>query len=217
MGEMGKSQRPCAFDCRSRRVEQALGWRSEVWVPHPSVLRVRIFSWVCSFPQRIDGDQSAFAFRVVRPTAPRPILRVRHQFSLHRILVHVIQFFADLLLAPHVKVVEASLPKRRRFLDLGGERKPQLSVRGTFSSAQGTRHLLLQNLKDLGGWHTLSHEVDRVPGEHFWGGLSLRVLQGWAALLFVFFLRAQDVSLPPCPAPVRATTLLGHTSVPNRG
>ena len=76
-------------------------------MPHPSVLRVRIFSWVYPVSQRVDGDQSWFAFGAVRPTAPRPILRMGYQFPRQGVSVHVNQFFPHLLFAPHVEIVEA--------------------------------------------------------------------------------------------------------------
>src|SRR6266852_5756160 len=49
----------------------------------------------------------------MRPTAPGPILGVNNKFALHWIPVHVVQFLPQFLVAPHVKVVEAALPKCR--------------------------------------------------------------------------------------------------------
>src|ERR1700687_264206 len=46
-------------------------------------------------------------------TAPAPILRCRHQTSLHRIAVQIAQFLHPLLLCPNIEIMEASLPERR--------------------------------------------------------------------------------------------------------
>ena len=119
-------------------------------MPHPAGFRVRIFSWVSSFFQRIDRDQTRLLFRIVRPTAPRPVLRMTDQFSSYRISVHVDQFFAHLLFGPHVEIVEAPLPKRWRFTFGSRKRKQRLSQRSEPFSAQRTRNFLFQNLQDLG-------------------------------------------------------------------
>ncbi len=52
----------------------------------------------------IDSRQSCFGFRVKRETAPRPVLRVPHEPSHHRIRVHVLQFFLFLLVTVHVEI-----------------------------------------------------------------------------------------------------------------
>jgi hypothetical protein len=38
---------------------------------------------------------------------------VRNDFALHRVSVHVVQFLLHFSIAPHVEIVEASLPERR--------------------------------------------------------------------------------------------------------
>src|SRR6266567_4191414 len=58
----------------------------------------------------IDPRQSCFVFRVKRETAPRPVLRVPHEPSHHRIRVHVLQFFLSLLVTVHVEIVKPRLP-----------------------------------------------------------------------------------------------------------
>src|SRR6266571_7293973 len=60
--------------------------------------------------QYIDPRQSCFVFRVKRETAPRPVLRVPHEPSHHRIRVHVLQFFFFLLVTVHVEIVKPRLP-----------------------------------------------------------------------------------------------------------
>ena len=108
-----------------------------------------------SFPQRIDDDQSELSFRVVRPTTPRPILRMVHQFSHDRIFVHIDELFPQLLFTPHIEVIEPPLPKGARFLRLTRERKPQLSGLGTASCPQGARYVLFQNLEHF-GWVSIA-------------------------------------------------------------
>jgi hypothetical protein len=49
-----------------------------------------------------------------------------HQLSLHRICVHVLQLFFQLLRAPHIEIVESSLPKIRLFGLTSLERQRQL-------------------------------------------------------------------------------------------
>jgi len=87
--------------------------------------------------------------------------------------VQVVEFFPELLFTPHIEVIKAPLPKRRRFVDIGREGKGQLSGRGDSVSAQRARNFLLQNLQDLGGislrWftdkqmHVFGH--DHVPDQ----------------------------------------------------
>src|SRR6266487_2230105 len=52
----------------------------------------------------IDPRQSCFVFRVKRETAPRPVFRVPHEPSQHRIRVQVLQFFLFLLVTVHVEI-----------------------------------------------------------------------------------------------------------------
>src|SRR5258708_683810 len=62
----------------------------------------------------IDLHQSRFVSCVKRKTAPRPILGMLHQPALHRIRVHVVQFFFLLLVAVHIEVVKPRLPELRQ-------------------------------------------------------------------------------------------------------
>jgi hypothetical protein len=77
-------------------------------VPHPSVLRVRVLTLAVS-SYRVDTNFHLPFSRIVRPAAPRPIPRMLHQFSLHRISVHVLQFLFQLFLAPHIEIVKSPL------------------------------------------------------------------------------------------------------------
>jgi hypothetical protein len=62
----------------------------------------------------VNPDQPILTFRVMRPTAPRPVFRMNNQFSFHRIRMHILQFLPNLLPAPHIEVIEPPLPKRRQ-------------------------------------------------------------------------------------------------------
>ena len=57
------------------------------------ISRVRVFVLRCRFAPPIDPDQTYGTGRVVQPTTPGPILGMRHQISVHRIQVHVVQLF----------------------------------------------------------------------------------------------------------------------------
>ena len=76
------------------------------------------FSWraasslVCSLLHPVNPYQSFLSLRVMRPTAPRPLPWMNHQFSCHRIRMHVLQFLPELLPRVNVEIVESSLPKR---------------------------------------------------------------------------------------------------------
>ena len=61
--------------------------------------------------QHVDAYHSLFALRVMAPTAPRPILGMLHKFPLHRIPMHIIQFFLQFFATPHIEVVEPPLPE----------------------------------------------------------------------------------------------------------
>jgi len=151
-------------------------------VPHPSVLRVRVLT-LSVFANRINPNFAPPAPGVVRPTAPRPIPRMLHQLSLHRIGVHVLQFFLQFLLAPHVEIIKSPLPKMRLFCVTALERQRQLCARRPSSSFQESpRHLLLQYLQYLrwiflGGLadqqmhmfrhHDISNEAERMPAANF--------------------------------------------------
>ena len=90
--------------------------------------------------QRINRDQSLFSFGVVRPTAPGPVLRVKDEFSLQRVSAHVVEFFMQLVLTPHVEVVKAPLPERARLLLFGSEGQSELLPRDLpFALAQRPR------------------------------------------------------------------------------
>src|SRR6266478_8867157 len=71
----------------------------------------------------IDPRQSCFFFRVKRETAPRPVLRVPHEPSHHRIRVHVLQFFLFLLVTVHVEIVRPRLPELWHLRDKLGKPK----------------------------------------------------------------------------------------------
>jgi hypothetical protein len=105
----------------------------------------------CLSLHRINSNQSLFASRVVRPTAPRPIFRMENQSSPDRVRVHVLQFLPQLLFTPHVKVVKTSLPEMFLFCTSTSKPERQLtSQKFSPSPTKGSRNLLLQHLEDLG-------------------------------------------------------------------
>src|SRR6185437_15657722 len=94
-----------------------------------------------------------------------------NQSSPHRIEMHVIQLLVLFLPAPHVEVVEPSLPKRAAFLR--GRFVPQthLSGRSALSrppAVQGSRNSLLQNLhhRRRSSSSRLSHQQMNVLRHH---------------------------------------------------
>ena len=76
------------------------------------------------------------ASRIVRPTAPGPVLRMRRQLSLHRIVV-LLELLEELHRAPHVEVVETPLPERAGLVSVRSKRQPQLLTRGVSVLVQG--------------------------------------------------------------------------------
>ena len=67
------------------------------------------------------------------PTAPRPIPGVKYKSTFHRIRVHVVQLFLELLLAPDVEVVKAPLPEMLFFRSYRGEFEVELALWCAFS------------------------------------------------------------------------------------
>src|SRR5215472_13488585 len=63
----------------------------------------------------INSKQNSSSFEVERVTAPRPLSRILHQRTFHRVQVHVVNLLAALFLAPNVEIVKSSLPKMGQF------------------------------------------------------------------------------------------------------
>jgi len=63
-----------------------------------------------SFTRFVYQDRAMSAFRVVAKTAPWPLLRFEHQSTLHRVAMHVAQFFHALLFREYHEVIETALP-----------------------------------------------------------------------------------------------------------
>jgi hypothetical protein len=127
-------------------------------VPHPSFLRVRVFTrhdvrFFSISANRINSNFPFSASSVIRPATPRPVLRIFHQLSLHRICVHVLQLFLQFLLAPHIEIIESSLPTMRPFIATSLEWKRQLPIRDSPALLQQRpRNLLFQHLQNLRGF-----------------------------------------------------------------
>ena len=107
-----------------------------------------------------------------------------HQFSLERIHVHILEFFDELLLTPHIEIVEPRLPELGQGVIGTLETKPQLlSGHGSVWLATHTpRQALLQDLhhgrrRSLGRfadeqvnvlWHDdISDQRESVAVAHF--------------------------------------------------
>jgi len=58
----------------------------------------------------IDVDQTGLAKEVVAITAPAPQFRSRDQTTLHRIAMHIAEFFDAFAFGPDVEIVKAFLP-----------------------------------------------------------------------------------------------------------
>jgi hypothetical protein len=70
------------------------------------------FRFPSRLPLQIRRAQTRPCSGIETIAAPDPILRMLHQSSLHRIEVHVIHLLVPFLCAPHIEVVEPSLPER---------------------------------------------------------------------------------------------------------
>ena len=120
---------------------------------------VRFFS---TSSNRINSNFPFSASSVIRPATPRPVLRMFHQLSLHRICVHVLQLFLQFLLAPHIEIIESSLPKMRLFLRTSLEWKRQLSIcHYSALLQQRPRNLLFQHLQNLRGFFLSSSLISK--------------------------------------------------------
>src|SRR4051812_921424 len=58
----------------------------------------------------IEAQRAYLSPAVPVKAAPRPLLLLQHQASLHRIAVHVAQFLQPLAFRPHVEVIKSGLP-----------------------------------------------------------------------------------------------------------
>src|SRR5579864_5232644 len=95
----------------------------------------------------IDAEQTRICFRVEGKTAPGPILGMRNKFSLHGIHVHILQFFDEFLLTPHVKIIEARLPELGQGMVRTLETKSELVGGGSvWLATQSPRYSLFQDL-----------------------------------------------------------------------
>jgi hypothetical protein len=63
-------------------------------------------------PPYIHLHRSSFAEKIIAITAPAPLLRRLNQSTFHRTAMHVLQPLEPFLLAPHIEIIEAGLPKR---------------------------------------------------------------------------------------------------------
>ena len=117
----------------------------------------------------IDLNQSRLTTRVVRPTAPRPVFRMLHQFPDHRVRVHIIQFLFHFPSAVRVEVVKSRLPKRPQLFSVTIESQRQLPFP---SALLPLPHLslnpLLQHLQDCRhrSLRGLTHQHVHMIGHH---------------------------------------------------
>src|ERR1700756_2401625 len=65
-------------------------------------------------PLRFDLDNPFRPRRIVNKAAPFPILRPRHQSSLHRVTMNVAKLLDAFGFAPYRKIIVADLPKPRQ-------------------------------------------------------------------------------------------------------
>ena len=63
----------------------------------------------------VHQNRAALAVLVVSKTTPSPLLRLEHQSTLHRILMHIAKFLRTLVVREHNKIVEAPLPNMAFF------------------------------------------------------------------------------------------------------
>src|SRR5208283_156662 len=70
-----------------------------------------LFEFTISSLFEINRNQSRFFSHVGRPTAPRPVSRMLHQPSNHRIRVHVTQFLSPLPNRVDIEIIKPRLPE----------------------------------------------------------------------------------------------------------
>jgi RHS repeat-associated protein len=100
----------------------------------------------------VDRHESQRASVVKPPTTRRPISRVFHQSSNHRIRVHIIQLFRLLSLAVHIEIVKPRLPERPQWRSRLPKRQSHLShTRRPSVLPQFPRHTQLQLLQHRRG------------------------------------------------------------------
>jgi hypothetical protein len=93
-------------------------------------------------PYGIDGEPASFSLRIIRPTAPRPVLRMAHKISGHRVRRRVFELLANFLFAPHVEVIESRLPEARQTacaFRKGQAQSPPVARRLCFLRSRETR------------------------------------------------------------------------------
>jgi hypothetical protein len=90
----------------------------EVRTSKARVPQVRFLTWVLGLLEftvsslcEINRNESRFFPHVGRPTAPRPVSRMLHQPSNHRIRVHVTQFLFPLPNRVDIEIVKPRLPE----------------------------------------------------------------------------------------------------------
>src|SRR5712671_7149830 len=88
----------------------------------------------------------------MRPTAPSPMFRMKDEFALDRIPMHIVQFLLQFLLAPHIEVIEAALPESWSVRWRWSKAQSELRCR-RFSRAlsQSPGASLLEHLQDFRG------------------------------------------------------------------
>jgi len=70
-------------------------------------------------PLFVHHHRPRFSVSIVAKTAPRPLLRFKHQTAFHRILVRVAQFLEPLIFRPYDKVIETRPPDMSVFQRCG--------------------------------------------------------------------------------------------------
>ncbi len=178
---------------------------------------------------------TCFPILIEPETAPCPSLRMRRQSAFHRIHVHVVQLLDPLLPAPHVEIIETSLPKTPR--RLCGRFLPQTQlIRAAPSSRllpEPARYTLLQDLHHrrrranlrlrnqkmnvLGHHHVSGHaELVSLPNfaQDFQEEIALaRRAQEWPAAVAT---ARNKMQMPLAVTPFQFVThRIGYTSAPS--
>jgi hypothetical protein len=101
--------------------------------------------------QSVQRAQIFFSVLIKPVAAPGPQLRFAHQASLHRIHVHIVQFFGALFAAQYVEIVEAALRKTARRRTGAPESELMRGGSSANSAAQAAGDALLEYLHHEGG------------------------------------------------------------------
>src|SRR5205085_4950500 len=173
-------------------------------------------------PLAFDFHAACASRRPLEEAAPLPIFGPRHQLSLHRIAMHVAQFFYALALAPHREVIIPNLPEARLIASAElarGDLLEHLDGHGELRAAgfaDEQVHMLRHD--DIAGYVKSVPSADALQfalqdfaglgaGEEFLPPVAAERYEMQATLLLKALQsrrHAADILLPPCRSKTRS-------------